>query len=84
VVVNVHKNGLSLKASSKEQIIKASCLIKKDFFAEFEFVGQSFIEFCLPYVVLKHMVDNQIQQNCTVLMQLIYPVGDNKLELCCP
>ena len=40
------------------------------------------LEFCLPYAELKHIVEGL--GNESSILQLAYPIGDNKLEICIP
>ena len=68
------------------------CMIRKSFFHEDSYVVSSkdpdedmneidnnkvLIEFCLPFVELKHIVDGMVDEDN--LLELEYPVGDSKL-----
>ena len=68
-------------------------MIKREFFSDYKFdiKTQDFnkddqqailLEFCLPYAELKHIVEGLVHD--TSVLQLAYPIGDNKLEICIP
>ena len=64
-------------------------MIKKEFFAEgsyqFETKSQDdnpSLEFCLPFAELKHVVEGLDPESS--ILQLEYPVNDNKLQICIP
>ena len=71
-------------------------MIKKEFFTDGSYIfelrsnpqqnqaadQQVLLEFCLPYAELKHIVEGLANE--TSVLQLQYPIGDNKLEVCIP
>ena len=64
-------------------------MVKTDFFSEgsFQFEDRSQsenpqLEFCLPFAELKHIVEGLDGENSVI--QLEYPVNDNKLQICIP
>ena len=67
-------------------------MIKKEFFTNDSFKfkvnknpGQQqdvLLEFCLPYAELKHIVEGLVHDSS--ILQLEYPVQDNKLQICIP
>ncbi len=89
VILQVQSTGIVLKSAAKSGNIMTRCMIKQDFFSPGSYAyeirnpnqaveeGKPLMEFCLPYAELKHIVEGMASENS--VLQLEYPVGDNKL-----